>query len=114
MTWDGETASTDLLRWTFHVPAEAAEVVATHLGDLGADVFVRDGVAFFVSWEEPSTSLDGVAEALWSIVGTPFKITQEKFHRLELHVLQRVDELPTSAGEAAFHPDFDQLDLKEL
>jgi len=114
MTGDGKTASTDLIRWTFTVPLEAAEAVEIHLSDLGADVFVRDGSTFHVSWEEPEESLDGVVEALWSIVGVPFEITQEEFHRLELHVLQHVEEKPAAAGEAEFHPGVESLDIREL
>lgn len=114
MMSDGKAASTDLIRWTFAVPAEAAEAVEIHLGDLGADVFVRDGVTFHVNWDEPEASLDGVVEALWSIVGEPFEITQEEFHRLELHVLQFSEEKPPIVESGEFHPGVESLDLREL
>ncbi len=114
MTEDEATPSTDLIRWTFAVPSEAAEAVETYLGDLGADVFVRDGATFQVSWEEPEVDLDPIVEAVWSIVGAPFEITQEEFHRMELHVLQQVEEKMASDGAGEFHPDLESLDIREL
>lgn len=87
------TASTpDLIRWTFRVEPEQIEAIEGHLDDLGADVVVRDGGCFVVSWEEPEASLDPVIETLWSLNGSPFDVTQEEFHRLNLHVLQHVED----------------------
>ena len=114
MTHDHQPASTDLIRWTFAVPLEAVEAVEIYLSDLGADVFVRDGATFHVSWEEPEGSLDGIVEALWSIVGVPFEITQEEFHRLELHVLQYVKGKPEAVDAGEFHPHMESLDIREL
>ncbi len=114
MTDNQPTNSTDLIRWTFAVPPEAAEAVEIYLSDLGADVFVRDGVTFQVFWEEPEVDLDPIVEAVWSIVGSSFEITQEEFHRLELHVLQHVEENPTTDQAGEFHPDMESLDIREL
>ena len=114
MMQDEATASTDLIRWTFTLPTEAVEAVQTYLGDLGADVFVRDGANFHVSWEEPEVDLDPIVEAIWSIVGEPFEITQEEFHRLELHVLQQAEENSSTEGVGEFHPDVEPLDIREL
>ena len=118
MSMDEAAPSTDLIRWTFAVPPEVAEAVENHLNDLGADVFVRDGQTFHVTWEEPDVDLDPVVEAVWSLAGEPFEITQEEFHRLELHVLQHEDEHAEVAEEAEapseFHPGFDALEIKDL
>ena len=113
MSYADANASNDLIRWTFALPEEAVEAVEEHLTDLGADVFVRNR-RFHVTWEEPELDLDAVVEALWSIVGKPFEITQEEFHRLALHILQfEADEVSAEpAGE--FHPGFDSLEIKDL
>ena len=88
MSPEANELSTDLTRWTFTTnPAHRAEI-EEHLDDLGADVWVREGCKFQVTWEEPEQELDEVVEALWSLNGEPFEVTQEEFHRLGLHVLQ--------------------------
>ena len=120
MSTDDITASTDLIRWTFTVPDEAATAVESHLTDLGADVFTRNGVSFHVTWDEPEVDLDPVVEAIWSLAGMAFEITQEEFHRLELHILHRVEERTVSDEPAAhtaseeFHPGFDSLEVMDL
>lgn len=88
MPLEANEAPPDLVRWTFTVAPEHRQAIETHLDDLGADVWVRDETKFQVTWEEPETDLDEVVEALWSIHGEPFEITQEEFRRLTLHVLQ--------------------------
>ncbi len=99
MSQEANEPSTDLIRWTFTTdPAHRAEI-EEHLDDLGADVWVREGSKFQVTWEEPEQELDEVVEALWSLNGGPFEVTQEEFHRTGLHVLQ-LDE-GESAREAA-------------
>ena len=114
-------AATDLIRWTFVVPEGAAEAVAEHLTDLGADVFLADDRTFHVTWDEPALELDPVVEALWTIAGAPFEITQEEFHRLAIHILQQEEEAsdeprprphPEATGE--FHPGFDSLETMDL
>ena len=87
-------ATTDLVRWTFAIDPEHRVAIETHLEDLGADVLVRDGRSFLVTWEEPESSLDGVIEAIWAIHTTPFEVTQEEFHRLSLHVLDHAEDEP--------------------
>jgi hypothetical protein len=99
MTTEAHDASPDLIRWTFTVDPDRAQGIEAHLDDLGADVWVRDGGKFQVTWEEPEGEMDEVIEALWSIHGVPFDVTQEEFRRLGLHVLQH-DE-GESALEAA-------------
>ena len=88
MPLEANEAPPDLVRWTFTVASEHRQAIETHLDDLGADVWVRDETKFQVTWEEPETDLDEVVEALWSIHGEPFEITQEEFRRLTLYVLQ--------------------------
>lgn len=99
MSPETNETSTDLIRWTFTAdPARRAEI-EEHLDDLGADVWVREGCKFQVTWEEPEEDLDGVVEALWSLNGVPFEVTQEEFHRTGLLVLQHDED--ESAREAA-------------
>ena len=128
MSTDGPAESTDLIRWTFTVPEAAAEAVAEHLTDLGADVFLGDGMTFHVTWDEPEIDLDPVVEALWTITGVPFEITQEEFHRLAHHILQHESEDGDEEAEpeahdrphrpaeptGEFHPGFDSLETLDL
>jgi hypothetical protein len=95
MSLEATAASSDLIRWTFTVNPEHAQAIETHLDDLGADVWVRDGSRFQVSWEEPDADLDEVIEALWLIHGEPFDVTQEDFSRTSLHILQHSDDQPS-------------------
>lgn len=74
----------DLIRWTFTVKDEHTDEIAEHLQDLGLDVLVRDGAQFIVTWDEPEGNIDEVIEAVWSLNGEPFEITQEEFHRQNL------------------------------
>jgi hypothetical protein len=94
MTSEANEASTDLIRWTFTIDPSHRRAIESHLDDLGADVWVRDESKFQVTWEEPEESLDEVVEALWSIHGEPFEVTQEEFHRIGLHVLQHSEDEP--------------------
>lgn len=118
MSTDGAAASTDLIRWTFVVPMAEAEAVEAHLADLGAEVFVRGGDHFQVFWEETAADLDAAVEAIWNLAGVHFEITQEEFHRLELHILhpEEVDDLDEHHDEAAteLHPEVESLEAKEL
>jgi len=114
MSTDEPTAATDLIHWTFTVPVAAVAAVQGHLTDLGADVYIRDEQNFLVIWEEPEYDLDSVVESVWSLVGEPFEITQEEFHRLALHILQHEAEQTAVEEPAEFHPGFDALDIREL
>ncbi len=87
-----DDASTDLIRWTFRTDPTFATEIEDHLDGLGADVLVRDRTHFQVTWEEPTHSLDDAIEAIWSINGVPFDVTQEEFHRLGLHHLQHAED----------------------
>ncbi len=87
-------ATPDLIRWTFAVEPGHRAAIEAHLEDLGADVLVRDGRTFLVTWDEPDASLDGVIEAIWSLHGAPFEVTQEEFRRLALHALQHAEDGP--------------------
>jgi hypothetical protein len=89
----------ELIRWTFTVEPDRRAAIEGHLDDLGADVWVRDGCKFQVTWEEPDGGLDEVVEALWSLHGSPFEVTHEEFRRVGLHVLQHDGDEP--AREAA-------------
>ncbi len=90
---DGQNPATiDLIRWTFTAdPARAAEIEA-HLNDLGLDVLVREDAHFLVSWDEPEGNIDEVIEAIWTINGAPFEVTQEEFHRQTLLHLHHEDD----------------------
>ena len=86
------SASIDLVRWSFTInPANRAEVEA-HLLDLGADVLVREGQEFIVTWDEPEDDLSEVIEAIWALNGEPFEVTQEDFRRIELNTIQHADD----------------------
>ena len=65
MTDDMKSVSTDLVRWTFTINPAHRGAIEGHLADLGADVFVRDGNEFLVTWEEPDDDLSDVIEAIW-------------------------------------------------
>ena len=94
MSQEANDASTDLIRWTFTIAPAHRLAIESHLDDLGADVWVRDDCKFQVMWEEPEESLDEVIEALWTIHGEPFEVTQEEFHRVGLHILQHSEDEP--------------------
>jgi hypothetical protein len=86
------SASTDLVRWSFTInPANRGEI-ESQLLDLGADVLVREGQDFIVTWDEPEGELGDVIEAIWSLNGEPFDVIQEGFHRLELHTIQYAED----------------------
>ncbi len=115
MSTEATTASTDLIRWTFTVPHEAVIPVLGHLADLGSEVFVR-AETFHVFWEETDVDLDVVVEAIWDLAGVQFEITQEEFHRLELHILHPEEEQPAETDEETeFHPDnVNSLEVRDL
>jgi hypothetical protein len=92
-------ASTDLIRWTFTVDPARKAAIEEHLNDLGADVLVREGGQFLVTWEEPEGELEEEIEAIWALNGAAFEVVQEEFHRLGLHVLQHAED--DSARDAA-------------
>ena len=92
MTLEAHDASPDLIRWTFTVDPSHRLAIETHLDDLGADVWVRDGGKFQVTWEEPEEGVEGIVEALWEITGEPFDVTHEEFRRTGLHVLEHVED----------------------
>ena len=98
MSPEANDASPDLIRWTFTVDPVHRRAIEAHLDDLGADVWVRDGGKFQVTWEEPEDGLDEVVEALWAIHGEPFEVTHEEFRRTSLHVLEHSED---EAGRGA-------------
>ena len=114
MSTDGTAASTDLIRWTFAAPTEAAEAVGAHLSNLGAEVFADGAGHFQVFWEETAADLDAAVEAIWALAGSHFEITQEEFHRLELHILH--PDTGDAPGEppTEMHPEVESLEAKEL
>jgi hypothetical protein len=81
-------APVDMVRWTFTVNPDHRTEIETHLDDLGADVLVRGGDHFVVTWEEPEGDLDEVVEELWALNGGPFEVTLEEFHRVGLFTLE--------------------------
>lgn len=92
MSQETNAASTDLVRWSFTVDPARRASIEGHLADLGADVIVRDGQEFLVTWDEPDGDLTDVIEAIWGLNGDPFDVVQESFRRLELHTIHHVDD----------------------
>jgi hypothetical protein len=99
MSHSTNARSIDLVRWSFTVSPDHRTEIETHLDDLGADVSVRGEDRFTVTWEEPEADLEGVVEAIWSLNGTPFEVTQEEFQRLSLYTLEHAED--AAAHEAA-------------
>ncbi len=99
MSPDTQTTSSDLVRWTFTINPDHRTEIENHLIDLGADVLVREGSEFLVTWDEPNEDLAEVVEAIWSLNGEPFDVIQEEFQRLGLHTLHFSEDEP--AQEAA-------------
>jgi hypothetical protein len=99
MSHDTTTPSLDLIRWAFTIDAAHRTEIESHLADLGADVLVREGTEFLVTWDEPEDDLAEVIEAIWSLNGEPFDVVQEEFQRLGLHTFQHCEDEP--AQEAA-------------
>jgi hypothetical protein len=99
MSHETNTPSLDLIRWAFTIDAARRTEIEGHLADLGADVLVREGTEFLVTWDEPEDDLAEVIEAIWALNGEPFDVVQEEFHRLSLHTLQHCEDEP--AQEAA-------------
>jgi hypothetical protein len=87
-----KSTATDLVRWSFTINPANRAAIEGHLTDLGADVLVRDGNEFLVTWDEPDDDLSGVIEAIWALNGEPFDLIQEGFHRLELHTIQDAED----------------------
>jgi hypothetical protein len=95
MSHDPKSAATDLVRWSFTIDPAHRGAIEGHLIDLGADVLVREGQDFIVTWDEPDDDLSGVIEAIWTLNGEPFEVIQEGFHRLELHTIHHEEDKPS-------------------
>jgi hypothetical protein len=80
------------VRWTFTSNPDHRAEIESHLLDLGADVVVREGSDFLVTWEEPDEDLLEVVETIWSLNGQPFEVIQEEFHRLSLNTLHYCED----------------------
>ena len=87
--------SIDLIRWTFTLEGDHRAEIESYLSDLGADVLVREGTDFLVTWDEPDNDLTEVVEAIWALNGQPFDVVQEEFQRLSLNTLQHVEDEAT-------------------
>jgi hypothetical protein len=98
MSPEMNSGTPDLVRWSFSVDPTHREAIEGHLADLGADVLVREGHDFLVTWDEPEHEDSEVIEALWALNGAPFEVISETFHRLELHTIHHVDEEPGAAA----------------
>jgi hypothetical protein len=92
MAIDTNSLPIDLVRWSFTINPAHRGAIEGRLVDLGADVLVRDGEDFVVTWDEPEDDLSEVIEAIWELNGEPFQVIQEEFHRLELHTIQQADD----------------------
>jgi hypothetical protein len=92
MSPETRTLSLDLVRWTFTSNPEHRTEIESYLLDLGADVLVREGSDFLVTWEEPEEDLVEVVEAIWSLNGEPFDVIQEEFQRLSLNTLHYCED----------------------
>jgi hypothetical protein len=82
----------DLVRWSFTINPAHCGAIEGRLVDLGADVLVRDGQEFIVTWDEPENDPTDVIEVLWELNGEPFEVIQEGFHRLELHTIHHEED----------------------
>ncbi len=81
-----ETMTIEMIRWTFAVdPAHRGEI-ETYLQDQGLEVLVRGEETMVDTWDEPEGSIEEVIEGMWAIVGSPFEVTHEEFHRANLLV----------------------------
>jgi hypothetical protein len=92
MSQDTKSTSTDLVRWSFAINPENRDAIEGHLADLGADILIRDGRDFVVTWDEPEGDLTDVIEAIWSLNAEPFDVIHETFQRLELNTIQHVED----------------------
>ncbi|WP_406699359.1 hypothetical protein V5E97_10870 [Singulisphaera sp. Ch08] len=99
MSQDQGASSIDLIRWTFHINSAHRAEIEGHLSDLGFDVYVQDDSIFTVTWEEPDREVDEIIEEIWALNGEAFEVTQEAFHRLEMHTLTQGED--ESSQEAA-------------
>jgi hypothetical protein len=93
-----EDRTVDVIRWAFTCAPEHAAAIKEYLTDLGLDVLVYDDSKFLASWDEPDSDVEEVISELWALNGAPFEVTQEDFHRLDLHTLYHVED---EAGEQA-------------
>jgi hypothetical protein len=75
----------DLIRLTFTSDPKHRVAIEEYLTDLGLDVVVFDGCKFVVTWDEPDREVEEIVDELWALNGVPFEVTQEDFHRLDLH-----------------------------
>ncbi len=94
---DGErdSASADVIRWTFQAAPEQRAAIETYLTDLGLDVFSRADGTISATWDEPEGDIDEVVEGLWEVAGETFEITHEALRRLDLLIYH-----PEGDGEA--------------
>lgn len=95
MSDDTKSASTDLIRWSFTIDPAHRATIESHLADEGADVLVRDGQDFVVTWDEPEGDLSEVIEAIWALHGSPFDVIEEVFQRLALSTIHHEDDEAT-------------------
>ena len=77
--------SLDMIRLTFTSDPKHRAAIEEHLTDLSLDVVVFDECKFVVTWDEPDRAVEEIVEELWALNGVPFEVTQEDFHRLDLH-----------------------------
>jgi hypothetical protein len=87
----------DLIRWTFTVNSDNQADIEDYLIDMGMDVSVDDEGHFCVTWEEPDVDTDPIIAHIWEINGTPFDITHESFHRLNLLIYHHDEEAEAAA-----------------
>ena len=70
MSQDTKSASIDLVRWSFAINPAHRGAIEGHLADLGADILIRDGQDFVVTWDEPEGDLNDVIwwPVFWRLV----------------------------------------------
>ena len=83
--------SLDLIRLTFTGDPEKRAAIQEYLTELGLDVVVIDDCKFVVTWDEPDRELEEIIAEIWALNGVPFEVTQEDFHRLDLHTLYQAE-----------------------
>jgi hypothetical protein len=90
--------SIDMIRLTFTCDPKHRKAIEEYLTDLSLDVVVLDECKFVATWDEPDHEVEEIVEELWALNGVPFEVTQEDFHRLDLHTYYDAEN---EASEAA-------------
>jgi hypothetical protein len=97
---DGHATTIDMIRITFKADPAHQDEIQAYLVELGLDVHTWDDGHVTAFWEEPEGELDPVVVKLWEMNGSPFEVTHEDFHRVNLFAYHHEDELADGSGQA--------------